>query len=56
MKESKRIRPVHNYWDYNGDGRFPNERIKGHDKRYLKRWRRHIEKQELLAEVNETDN
>jgi hypothetical protein len=27
-------------WEYNGDGRFWRERIKGADKRYWRRWRR----------------
>jgi len=27
-------------WEYNGDGRFHRERIKGFWKRYWRRWRR----------------
>ena len=30
-------------WMYNGDGRFKRDRIKGKDKRYLRRWRRRHE-------------
>ena len=43
-------------WEYNGDGRYPIERVKGKDKRYWKRWSRRIckgysevKKQEILA-------
>jgi hypothetical protein len=31
-------------WDYNGDGRFPTERIKGYWKKYWKKWLRREEK------------
>ena len=30
------------YWDYNGDGRFAKERIKGFWKKYWTRWRKRL--------------
>lgn len=47
MKDSKIVRPFHDYWSYNGDGMFSKDRIKEKDKLKLKRWRRHYEKVEL---------
>lgn len=32
------------YWDYNGDGVFHSERIKGFYKKYWRRWKRRREK------------
>jgi hypothetical protein len=31
-------RPKKCWWDFNGDGRFPTERIKGFMKRHLRKW------------------
>ncbi len=48
---SKHWRETHNYWQYNGDGRFSHERIKGFDKHWLKRRRRRYEQRMALTEV-----
>lgn len=40
MKRRKGIR-----WDYNGDGMFARERIRGAWKRYWRRWLRRIHSQ-----------
>lgn len=41
---TKHYRPKKWLWEFNGDGRFPTERIKGKDKHYLKVKRRLMEK------------
>jgi hypothetical protein len=51
MKQSKGFIQKHRYWDFNGDGRFPTDRIKGKDKEVLKKQRRLYEKKEALQEV-----
>lgn len=33
-----RLRWNHSYVDLRGDGRFPKDRIKGKDKRYIRKW------------------
>lgn len=40
MKRSSNIRYTNAWIDFQGDGRFPTERIKGKDKRYLGKWSR----------------
>lgn len=32
------LRYKHSWIDFRGDGRFPKERIKGKDKRFLRKW------------------
>lgn len=45
-------RPTHCWYDFNGDGRFPNDRIKGSDKRFIrKRFLRRL----ALLELREYD-
>jgi hypothetical protein len=29
-------------WDYNGDGRYPSEQVKGFWKRYWRRWKKRL--------------
>lgn len=31
-------RPKHNWYQFDGDGRFPTDRIKGFWKRHLRKW------------------
>lgn len=31
-------RPKHCWWEFDGDGRFPTDRIKGYWKRHLRKW------------------
>lgn len=38
MRRSIRLRYKNSWMDYKGDGRYPKERIKGKDKRYLRKW------------------
>lgn len=38
-------------WDYNGDGRFPYDRVKGKDKELRKRHRRTLEKEMIRKEL-----
>lgn len=38
MKRSINIRYTNSWIDFMGDGRFPKERIKGKDKRNLRKW------------------
>ena len=38
MKQSIKLRYKNSWMDYKGDGRYPKERIKGKDKRYLRKW------------------
>lgn len=52
MKHSKGFIQKHRYWDFNGDGRFPTNRIKGKDKLVLKRQRRAYEKKEAERDVS----
>jgi hypothetical protein len=42
-------------WEYDGDGRFPQERWNKSDKRYWKRWLRRVGKEELRTEVDWLD-
>ncbi|PLS19737.1 hypothetical protein CVD28_04820 [Bacillus sp. M6-12] len=51
MKQSKVYIQKHRYWDFNGDGRFPTNRIKGKDKQALKKQRRLNEKKEASMEI-----
>lgn len=51
MKQSKGFIQKNRYWDFNGDGRFPHDRIKGKDKQVLKKQRRLYEKREALQEI-----
>lgn len=53
MRLSKHWRPLHIYWDFNGDGRFSKERIKGKDKYFMKRRRRSYEKNEARGDEQE---
>lgn len=41
-----KYRRKHLYWEYNCDGQFSKERIKGWVKKYWKKWRRRIEQKE----------
>lgn len=38
-------------WDYNGDGRFARERIKGVWKRYWRRWSRRMSRASSFEDV-----
>ena len=40
-------------WEYDGDGRFPQERWNKSDKRYWKRWLRRVGKEELKDAIQE---
>jgi hypothetical protein len=37
----KKLRYKHFYVDFQGDGRFTKERIKGKDKKFLRKWTIH---------------
>jgi hypothetical protein len=50
-KLSKTFIQKHRYWDFDGDGRFPTNRIKGKDKQILKKQRRYYEKKEAKKEI-----
>lgn len=39
-------------WDFNGDGRFPHDRVKGKDKKNRTRFRRTLEKEMLKKEID----
>lgn len=47
MKRSSNIRYKNSWIDFQGDGRFPKERIKGKDKRHLGKWSRKKIAQEI---------
>lgn len=51
MQNSKCYRSTHDFWSYNDDGRFDQERIKGKDKQILKKKRRLYEKKEMINEL-----
>ncbi|WCK57701.1 hypothetical protein PP175_27070 (plasmid) [Aneurinibacillus sp. Ricciae_BoGa-3] len=50
-KQSKHFIQKNRDWDFNGDGRFPTNRIKGKDKQFLKRQRRQYDKKEAKLEI-----
>jgi len=41
-------------WDYDWDGMFGTERIKGKDKMYWKKWRRRTNKESLKENIDES--
>jgi len=49
-KRRKGFRRRNIEWEYNGDGQFYMERIKGFAKRYWKRWTRRGLKKELITD------
>ena len=51
-KKIKIIYSKNREFDFNGDGRFSELRIKGKDKEFLKKQRRLFEKKNLIIEIN----
>jgi hypothetical protein len=49
MKHRKGVRRKGIRWEYNGDGMFARERIKGVMKRYWRRWTRRVGKSESVT-------
>lgn len=56
MRKSKGYRPKKILWDFNGDGRFDKERIKGKDKSRMKKLRRLHEHKLMRIEINNYEN
>ncbi len=44
-------RNKHDFYNYDGDGRFDKDRIKGVVKSILKRWKRHLADKELKSQM-----
>jgi hypothetical protein len=53
VKKSKGYRPKKMLWEFNGDGRFDKERIKGKDKARMKKLRRLHEQKYMKIEIEE---
>lgn len=51
-RKSKSFIQKNREFDFNGDGRFSELRIKGKDKEFLKKQRRLFEKKNLFIEIN----
>jgi len=49
----KGIRPAGIMWEYDGDGRFSSERIKGKDKLHWRRYWRRKGKSEIEEQIND---
>jgi hypothetical protein len=55
MPERKLLRRKGIKWEYNGDGQFAKEWIPPFWKRYWKRWRRRLWKDEAAEQAHEAD-